>query len=209
SRSTRCEGLYVSPVSATSLELISLLRGKLHYNLQPNAQLILSAPDVADIAPGAVHVRAIARALKTYYRMDAVLPATRQMSWPVDNVLLPLRLSADRLGVFGWVEKGAEKIFVPLRVVRSGDPAPQGPVELIIRSTADIDSLVWRSLADGGLSPGAPTWQEVATRVTGGQSVTLSLPQGPRTILRVEVKAKPSGSDSWLSLPLRVLRDAP
>jgi hypothetical protein len=201
-RSGRCEGLYISSVSAASLELISLLRGKLRYALQPNVRLLLSAPEVADIAPGPVRVRAIARPLRTYYRMDAVLPTTRQMAWPVDDVLLPLNLSAERIGVFGWLQRGAEKIFIPLRVAQPGDVTPEGPVELLVRATAAIERLVWRTF-------GSLPWQEAATQVAEGQPVSILLPEGPRMVVRLEVKAKVANSADWLNLPLPVLRDAP
>ncbi len=208
SRSGRCEGLYVSPVSAPSLALISLLRGKLRYDLQPSVQLILSAPDVADIAPGPVHVRAVARPVNTYYRMDAVLPATRQLAWAVEEVLLPLRLAADKLGVFGWVEKGTEKIFVPLHMAPPGGATREGAIECMVRPTVAIDRIVWRASPEGGL-PAVPfPWQDAATRVAAGQPVTISLPEGPRALVRVEVKAKVSESDRWLELVFRVVRDA-
>jgi hypothetical protein len=155
-RGSRCEGVYVSPVSASSLELISLLRGKLHYKLQPKTQLILSSPNIADIASGPVRTRAIARPLRTYYRMDATLPTTRRMSWSIDDVLLPLRLSADSIGVFGWVEKGTEKIYVPLRVAQPGDSTPAGAVELMVRSAVDIDRL---AMSETPLLPDGKTRQ--------------------------------------------------
>ena len=201
-RSGRCEGLYISPVSAASLELISLLRGKLHYALQPNVRLLLSAPEVADIAPGPVRVRAIARPPRTYYRMDAVLPTTRQMEWPVNDVLLPLNLSAERIGVFGWLQRGEEKIFIPLRVAQAGDITPEGPVELMVRATAPIERLVWRT-------SGSLPWQEAATQVAEGQPVSILLPAGPRMIVRIEVQAKVANSADWLNLRLPVLRSSP
>src|SRR5216683_4982848 len=37
-RRNRCEGLYVSPISAPGLELVSLLRGKIRYDLHPQAR---------------------------------------------------------------------------------------------------------------------------------------------------------------------------
>jgi hypothetical protein len=46
--------------------------------------------------------------------MDASLLPGRQFDWPVDTVLLPNGLSANHLGVFGWIDVEPEKIFVPL-----------------------------------------------------------------------------------------------
>ena len=100
-------------MSAQSLELISLLRGKLHYDLQPNVQLTIVGPDISGMAQGRIQVRAVAQPLRTYYRMDTILPTNRRMLWPIKDVLLPLRLHADRVGVYGWIETQPEKLFVP------------------------------------------------------------------------------------------------
>ena len=41
----RCAGFYVSSVSGPTLEIISLLRGPLRYDLKPQAQLLIIAPN--------------------------------------------------------------------------------------------------------------------------------------------------------------------
>ena len=205
-RSGRCEGLYVSLVSAQTLEPISLLRGRLHYPLQPDVQLTISAPDVADISSAPVQVRAVARPLKTYYRMDAVLPANRRIVWPVQDVLLPWRLDAGSISVYGWVDTKDGLLYVPLRIVPQGASLPQEPIELVVRSTVDVETLMWR-VAVAGVQ--ASAWSRVGTGLSAGQPTTITLPDGPRAILRLEVMAKVQNRDSWSQLSLRVLRDQP
>jgi hypothetical protein len=206
-RGDRCEGLYLSPVAANDLELVSLLQGKLHFDLQPKTRLQVSAPPIADIAQGPVHIRAVALPLRTYYRMDASLLPGSQFNWSVDSVLVPNGLSANHLGVFGWINIQPEKIFVPLQVLQHGQPQPQGPVELVVRSSVDIENLVWRSSVEGEPTFGPPKWlEEVATPLPGGRPVPIYLPTGPRAVLRVEVAAKARESDQWSLLSIRMIR---
>jgi hypothetical protein len=206
-RGNRCEGLYEAPVSSTGLELVSLTRGKLRFDLDPALQLTVSAPDPGDAAPGPVRVRAVAKPLRTYYRMDAELPPTRQLSWPVRDVLWPQRLAAHRIGLFGWVERDGERIFVPLRVGIQGERVAPGTVDLVVRSTADVERVVWRWWAESGPGPGG--WRSLAGSTPAGQPITIVVPEGPRAIVRVDVTAKLPGSDEWARLTLRLLRDQP
>ena len=54
-----------------------------------------------------------------------------------------------------------------------------------------------------------PSWQTAATNVPAGHPVTIKLPEGPRTILRLEVAAKAENRAQWSKLTLRILRDVP
>jgi hypothetical protein len=193
-------------VSAQSLELISLLRGKLHYDLQPDVQLTIVGPDLSGMAQGPIQVRAVAQPLRTYYRMDTILPKNHRLLWPVKDVLFPLRLHADRVGVYGWIETQPEKLFVPLRVIPQGGSLPRMPIEVIVRSSLDVEGLVWRLAAD---KSDPPPWQTGGTNVPAGHPVTITLPEGPRTILRLEVAAKVENRAQWSKLNLRILRDVP
>src|SRR2546423_7628077 len=97
-RGDRCEGLYVANVGAHSLAATSFSLGKLRFDLSPMVRLRVSAP--GQTLP--VNVRAVAIPPKTYYRMDAVLPAGAFVVWPVRDVLLPENLSETRIGIFAW-----------------------------------------------------------------------------------------------------------
>jgi hypothetical protein len=206
SRENRCEGFYVSPVSAPSLEILSVLRGPLQYTLSAQEQLVIVAPNLGSIVAGPLRVRAVARPLRTYYRMDAILPASGRLVWPVQDVLLPSRLHAERLGVYGWVGTETDKTFVPLRVVPQGTPVAKAPIQVIVRSTVDIDKLVWRLTAkDEPVSP----WEQGSANVPAGQPVTITLPEGPPMVLRLDIAAKAENRDSWAKLTLQLIRDQP
>ena len=58
------------------------------------------------------------------YRMDAILDPGPVLTWPVNDVLLPENISANRIGVFGWKETGQTKTYVPVRVSASRPAAP-------------------------------------------------------------------------------------
>jgi hypothetical protein len=203
-RENRCEGFYVSPVSAPSLELISLLRGALRYNLAAPEQLRIIAPNLGNMATGPLQVRAVARPLRTYYRMDAVLPANGHLVWPVRDVLLPSHLHAERIGVYGWVGTEMKKLFVPLRVVPQGTPVSKAPIEVMVRSSVDLDKLMWRIGPPDGQ---ASSWEQEGGNVPAGQPVTITLPEGPPMVLRLDIAAKAENRDSWARLTLQLIRD--
>lgn len=202
----RCEGLYVSPISAPGLELVSLLRGRIRYDLQPQARLIVRAPSSPSGGTGGIHIRAMALPLKTYYRMDATLDESRQIEWPVGEVLLPLGLDPARIGVFGWVETDRSKLFLPLRVAPKGTPSGREPIEIGVRTTTTLDRLLWR-VAEESPSAQPGRWEPLTGDFSAGKTITISLPEGPAGVLIVEVVGQLHGSQEWTRLqPFRLLR---
>lgn len=206
-RGNRCEGLYSERTHAMPLEIVSLLVGKLRFDLDRDLRLEVSAPDVAGVAEGPVRVRATALPLRTYYRMDAVLTADSSMQWPAKDVLYPKRLGASRIGVFGWVDAEPEKIFVPIWVVQKGKQQPRGSVNVMIRALVDVDTLLWRSHVKGEDTSEATEWHAVVTTLLpAGQPVTIPLPDGAMEMLRVEVVAREKISGEWTTLKFLMVR---
>src|SRR5688572_32646546 len=145
-RETRCEGLYVSPISGRTLEIVSLTLGTVRYSLDSDMQLELRGPDSALLDQEKLNVRAVALPLNTYYRMDDVLPAGETLTWPIDAVLLPARLNDGRIGIFGWVDTLNERIFAPIEILgRERAQDPRRTVNLIVRSTVETNGVLWRS----------------------------------------------------------------
>lgn len=206
-RGDRCEGLYEAYVSAENFEIISLLKGELHFDLQPGTRLEVSADDAKKIKEP-IHLRARGVAPKTYYRMDADLPSDRPLIWPVDDVLLPAGLNANTIGIYGWISSGTDKTFVPLRVIQQAKNSGQqtdGVVELKIRSAADIKNLIWRTIREGELYPEPPKWQKIKRDfVFAGEVVNIHLPVDLTGIFYVQVTAKEWESNKWLSNPLQI-----
>ncbi len=110
-RGNRCEGLYISNISAGSLEVVGLTHGKFDFRLDKNEIIEVSSPDVRREA---VHIRSVGVLLTQYYRMDGEIPPRGKLTWPVKDVLYPRKLSADDIGIFGYFERGREKIYVPV-----------------------------------------------------------------------------------------------
>jgi hypothetical protein len=208
-RQNRCEGLYVSPISAPGLELVSLLRGKIRYDLQRQARLIVQAPSAPSIGSGQIHIRAMALPLKTYYRMDALLDNSGRMDWPVGDVLLPLGLHQDSIGAFGWVQTQGADLLLPLRVTSEGSASAHEPIEIRVRTTTTLGQLRWR-VADESPLAKPSAWESLRGDFSAGKTITISLPEGPVGVLIVEVVGQLHGSQEWVRpLPLRLLRTPP
>lgn len=198
----------MSPISAPGLELVSLLRGRIRYDLQPQTRLIVRAPSSPSSTSRGIHIRAMALPLKTYYRMDATLDESRQIEWPVGEVLFPLGLHQASIGAFGWIETDRSRLFLPLRVTPKGSPSSSSrePVEIGVRTTTTLDRLLWR-VAEESQAAQPGRWEPLKGDFSAGKTVTISLPEGPVGVLVVEVVGQLQGSQEWTRLlPFRVLR---
>lgn len=206
----RCEGMYESPVRGVGLEIVSLLRSPLQFDIERDHALTVLAPGLPDLNDPTVRVKAVALPLKTYYRMDAELPAGGSMQWPIGDVLKPAGLSSDRLGVFGWVSTEEDNIFVPLTITPQGGKAWQTEtrtLELIVRSAVDLEQVLWRVSDGDGADPKSLQWQTASSEtVYAGQAIRLSIPEGQTGVVRIEISGKRLSSDSWVRLPLRLFR---
>jgi hypothetical protein len=205
-RPGRCEGLFVSPVSGR-LELVSLLQGPLHFKLEPHIRLEVSAASREIRQP--VHVRAVAIPPRTYYRMDATVVATgAPLIWPVEDVLLPLRLDDHRLGIFGWTDTPQEPTYVPLRVEEknAASVARLGELELKVRIPFDVDEVRWRSYAADRLPTKFPTWKIAVSSYPAWSPVKIMLPRGASQVLRVEIAARARNLATSETLRLRIFR---
>jgi hypothetical protein len=210
SHGNRCEGFYVANVSSESLEVVSVLHGTLLFDWKPDVVLQVSAPNFTQ---GTVNVRAVAIPLKTYYRMDGTVSPVQSMQWPIEDVVFPGQLTAQRLGVYGWVGSENDKTFVPLRVTQK-DSSKSIPSKentyLILRSSVDVDTVLWRySTVEGNQCSRFVEWQEQnAAPVNAGWPVTITLPQlsAKKGVLCLEIAAKEKNNDEWLKLLIRIWR---
>jgi hypothetical protein len=211
----RCEGLYESSVRAPGLEVVSLLYERPRFDLEQHDRILVVAPDISGFVADPVKVRAVALPLKTYYRMDAVMPERGPLIWPVKDVLGPAGFATEQIGVFGWVGDEVDKLFVPLWVL----PADHVPVgdgeqsgvqtaspELLVRLANDAETVLWRYQENEKTSE----WAIVGGgTVSAGRTVRLLLPPGPAGQLQIDVVAKRPDSDDWSTLRLDVVRPGP
>ncbi len=202
----RCEGFYQSPVAGESLELLSLTAGPINYQVRADGAVHITAPNVGALNAAEVHVQARALPLGTYYLMESSIPSAGLMKWPMAPVLSPARLTPDSIGVTGWVEKDGRRIFVPVLVSEPSSPTPGGKsIIAILRSSIDLDELLWRSWPNAG-SGKPPEWKKRGNGIRtlrAGQPIALELEPGKGVVI-VEVAAKAGNSDRWLSLKRQV-----
>jgi hypothetical protein len=207
----RCEGLYESSVRAPGLEVVSFLYERPRFDPAEHDSVQVIAPEVPELVTEPVRVRAVALPLKTYYRMDAVLPDEGSLIWPVRDVLGPAGLAAEQIGVFGWSGSEIDKVFVPVRLVAADSLAPEAEAgigrplapELLVRLANDAEKVLWRYKE----AQTASEWMAAAQgEVAAGRTVGLALPPGPATRLQIDVIAKRPDDDEWSSLRLEVVR---
>jgi hypothetical protein len=207
-RGDRCEGFYRAP-TGSSLELVSLTRGPITYNLTPGNHIVVTTPaDVPPISPTA-RIAASALPLRTYYRMDGVIGLPDTWSWPVDDVLRPRTLRAEMLGVLVWVGQAGDQLYLPVSVRDRGTPSatPSDPTMLVLRSPIDIEALAWRWYAVDDPSSGSPQWRIAVDSLTPtGTPITVTVPTGPPRELQIDFEAKVVNRDRPSRLNLRMWR---
>ncbi|MCI5132200.1 MAG: hypothetical protein D3904_11930 [Candidatus Electrothrix sp. EH2] len=203
-RGNRCEGFYQSPVSG-SLNLVGLLYGMLDSDSCSNKTLRINAPQ---IGKEQVHIQAIGIPLKTYYRLDAWLEPGEEFIWPLE-IIKKMHLRAEDIGLFGQPVSEPE-VYVPLTVGRN---TTDKPLNLIIRSSVDVDTVLWRSSRMNKRQCGQPEdqWQPIepdwADRFFSGDAIQLTLNEQKDNFC-IEFAAQTAGSATWLKLPLKIqLRD--
>jgi hypothetical protein len=201
-RGDRCEGLYVANVGAHSLAAMSFSLGKIRFELDPAVRLQVSAPGQTQ----PINVRAVAIPPKTYYRMDAALPAGATMVWPVRDVLLKASLGESRIGIFGWKGPETAKTLVPVRVVTQGTAANPAAPLLTIEATFDAQQVKWRwaPARDDSCQAFGPWQNAIQHPVTASWPIAIKLDQLPAGVHCLETAAQSGGSSTWETLKLRL-----
>jgi len=144
----RCEGMYVSPVSGTPVELVSLTRGQLSYDAA-HAIVVRVSLDAAP-SNGGAHLRAVGIPDGLYYQMDADLVGNRAIGWPVGDVLLRRRITPDQVGIYAFrKDSSAESVFLPVDVAPAGSAAShEQPIVAVLR-VIDVTDLKCRFVPKG------------------------------------------------------------
>jgi hypothetical protein len=200
----RCEGFYQSPVGAEDIELLSLTAGPVSYNLDLDQTVKLTVPNIQPLNALVMKVQARAIPIGTYYRMDAVIPSATTMSWQTTDVLRPAKLSADVVGVLGWVEHGPNRVFVPISVSSKGS-TEKPTIVAIVRPSIDLDRLQWRTWieSESQQTAGWRNFTDGSRIIRAGDPVRLELNLATAFSI-VEISAKPKGSDQWTLVRYRL-----
>ena len=153
----RCEGLYYAQVAGSQIELVSLTLGPLTYDLDHSTILQVRPVTPATIA---MSVQAVGIMPGLYYRMDADIAPGQALNWPIEEVLVRLRIPAEAVGVLGVRHvAGNPAIFVPVQVAAPGRAsATPAPVVAVLRPlSGPLGELRWRFTPAGQVAAGP--WQ--------------------------------------------------
>lgn len=138
-RENRCEGFYISDVAIADIDVVSVLQGKLFYDLDKEESVEISSLIVKDKT---IYIKAQAIPLKIYYRMDAKLPPNSTLEWPINDVILPNNLSNRTIGLLGWYMSNGKQIYVPLKTKAEISSLKNDDViRIIFRSTVDVEQI--------------------------------------------------------------------
>ena len=133
SRGDRCEGLYINPVSSTTLLVASFTEYFEDYNNSSNTLLIeWDKPPVN----GEIHLRAQGIKPRLYYRMDAYKPGTTNFFAWSSGVLNSLNLKRNDIGVIGRMKlpvgNTERHVYLPLRIRQEGEVKKSSTYKLIL-----------------------------------------------------------------------------
>jgi hypothetical protein len=181
---------------------MSFSLGKIRYDLDPLVKLQVSAPGQNEL----VNIRAVAIPPKTYYRMDAPLPAGATMVWPVRDVLMRVKLSDSMIGIFGWKGPETAKTLVPLRIVAQDKVVAPAPPLLTIEASFDAQVVKWRSAPaqNDGCKASGPWQNAIEHPVNASWPIAIKLAALPPGVHCLEVVAQSGGSTAWETLKLRL-----
>lgn len=187
-----CEGVYIAPTSGQepSLEMVSLTQGALVYSLETDRILYVDIPQKEEFKGRQIRLQAVGREEGVHYRMDAILDGDGPFTWPLETVLKPEGLEDFKIGIYGWVELGNHRIFVPLTV--SPNQAvirDQAPINLIVKTPRRLDWMAWRF---GAEDQPLGEFEDIArSDLMAGEWKILKIPAGEKKVLKVEVQGKP------------------
>jgi hypothetical protein len=153
----RCEGMYVSPVSGTPVELVSLTRGPFQFD-NSNPPVLSVALD-AHPPDDAAHVRAVGIPERLYYQMDADVAGGNAVRWPVAEVLARSNIKPSQVGVFAFRRNAsAETVFLPVTVVAEGSMLVHEHSIIVVLRVINVAKLEYRFVSNGQvvLLPYAP-----------------------------------------------------
>ena len=202
-RGSRCEGLYESPV-ASSLSIVSVMRGELRYKLRPDNALIVKSVDNINLDAEELHIRSVGRYSGIYYRMDCVVSKGDSLIWPMGEVLEPNRLLQNKIGLYGWFELSEGRIFIPLIARELVGSFASGPLRALVRTDIPADEIKWRYAENNE----APTeWKLYGENIAANEIITIDLKEGAEAVVRVELMLLPKNSDHWEPLIFNVLRN--
>jgi hypothetical protein len=109
------EGLYNSPVSS-SFDVVSFTKGKLRYNLYNDHHITLM-----NELSKKIRIRAVSIPLALFYRLDATISRNDTIKWNLDNLIRPLSIKDEYLGIYGFLNDNNGVNYLPITILNSSD----------------------------------------------------------------------------------------
>jgi hypothetical protein len=148
-----------------------------------------------------VNVRAVPISLAVYYRMDGVLAWGKTLHWKVSEVLFPIGLGSQNVGVFGWVGDEKDKTYVALNCTDEQDE-----IHLILRASSEVFDLKWRyAKLDQGIPQSFSNYLQIGNfQANRPIDIVLNRSFKSGTYL-IEVTSKVSGSNAPLVAEFKIV----
>jgi hypothetical protein len=169
-RQNRCEGFYRAQVSG-SLEVVGFIKGAFSYELSPSEEI-----QVIPETPEEINVRAVGIPMTLYYRLDARASGSNILVWKVGEVLYQASVPSHNIGIYGWVQKGANEIYLPVQTRATiSQPQKDDKYRIYLRSPTKLSELRWRVCSPNS---GCSQYQAYSREnIMAGQRIILELPQ--------------------------------
>ena len=124
-------------------------QGRLSYDLAQSDPLLISLA-IKTTNPGPVHVRAVGIPEHLYYEMDADMPASATLVWPVKEIVVPERIAPTDIGIYAIRAGGGNPVLLPVSISTGWAPAGSLQPLIVILRVGDVASLAWRFVPKGG-----------------------------------------------------------
>ncbi len=132
-RGDRCEGIYISEVGGTILQVVSLTESVEDFDPATNKDLLLQWTAPGNAGP---RLRAYGLRHRLYYRMDSLRPAgSTSYAWP-PNLLASFNLKKHELGLVAWVSQPVGNInrdvYLPISLTQQASTHRSKAYQLVL-----------------------------------------------------------------------------
>lgn len=193
----RCEGMYVGlQAEPLKIQPVSFVRGGLRFPAATtNARNVIATLVALSRDLAARDLQLVGRGAESnlHWALDAELGARDRFNWNLSEVVLPVGLTPQRIGVYAVSRAGnSEPLLVPLDVIGDNTPAaPRRELELVIRIPG-ASAARWQ--LDGGS-------QQQAEVVNTDGFFRIWIPTGESGIKRVAITWRTRGENRFTTVP--------
>lgn len=142
-RKSRYEGLYKRPYSRPKASVVSLVQGKLEYDLARKEEIFISYPNIPGV--NEIGVTGQSHGLSIHYHLDFILRTKEKMTIPVEDVILNKNIYSSNLGMYGYQGKiTAPTTYIPINVRTKNSNESDKSIHLVLIASAPLSSVGWR-----------------------------------------------------------------